>query len=109
MSNDAAMEKEGFLTALGNIGNALWGNVPTCDKVLGVLGASGATIAAGVVSEYLGWMVAAATVFMVIPRGILNWRELVAERRKRRDARIRASRALSEAEKIGEGYEKPEP
>ena len=103
------MEKDGFFHALANIWNAIW-NVPTCDKVLGAVGGSVATVtlSAGVVSEYLGYMVAVATVFMVIPRGIMNWNEMLAERRKKRDARIRASIALEEADRSSKDIGPPD-
>jgi hypothetical protein len=98
--SEQTMKETGFLQTLANIWSAIW-NVPTCDKVLGAVGASVSTVtlSAGIVSEYLGWAVAAATVFMVLPRGILNWNELLADRRKKRDARIRASMALEEADR----------
>jgi hypothetical protein len=74
---------------------------PTIDKGLALLGAAtSAAIGLTDVSTSVGIAVGIVTLCMIIPRAILNWSELRAERQKR----AKAKRLLAEAERVSSDY-----
>lgn len=73
---------------------------PTADKMLVLIGTAGTAIGLSDVSSTVGVAVGVVTLCMIVPRAIMNWNELIAEREKRRKAR----RLLKEADRESSDY-----
>jgi hypothetical protein len=76
---------------------------PTTDKVLTTIGLIIAVLNLSDLSTLVGILVGIATLVMIIPRGVMNWKELRAANRSKKERIEEARKLLSEAQAEADG------